>query len=82
MRTRLSPYRRGVLAAPPVAKSAGLAVMTIAAAVLAAWIARALAWTRLPVWIFRMNPMTAASLALAGAALFFRERPEFPLWEP
>ncbi len=70
MRTRLSPYRRGVLAAPPVAKSAGLAVMTIAAAVLAAWIARALAWTGLPVWIFRMNPMTAASLALAGAALF------------
>ncbi len=69
MRTRVSTYRRAVLAAPLVTKSAGLVVLTITAAILAAWLARTLGSTALPIWIFRMNPMTAASLVLAGAAL-------------
>lgn len=69
MSTSISPYRRAVLAAPPVVRSAGLFAMAIAAAVLAAWIAGTLAQTTLPAWIYRMNPMTATSLAVAGAAL-------------
>lgn len=69
MRTRLSPYRRAALAAPPVTKSAGLLVLAIVALVLAAWVARTLDWAVLPVWVYRMNPMTAAALVLAGTAL-------------
>ncbi len=45
--------------------------MAIALWVLAGWVARAVGWTALPVWIYRTNPMTAASIALAGAALLF-----------
>src|SRR5215475_12952613 len=69
MRTRLSPFRHAALAAPPVTKSAGLVVLAIVAAVLAAWVARTLGWAALPVWVYRMNPMTAAGLAMAGTAL-------------
>jgi len=69
MRTRLSGYKHAVLSAPPVARSAGLVVIAIVAAVLAGWIARTLGWAASPAWIYRMNPMTAAGFAFAGTAL-------------
>jgi signal transduction histidine kinase len=77
MHTRLSPVRRAILASPPVTKSAGIAVVIVAAAVMAAWIARTFGWTALPVWIYRMNPMTAASLAFAGTALLLPRTTRF-----
>jgi len=66
MGTRLSAHRRAAMRAPPVTKIAGLVVMAIVVAVLAAWIARTSGWTALPLWVYRMNPMTAGGLALAG----------------
>lgn len=69
MHTRPSPVRRAILSSPPVTKSAGVVVAIVAAAVMAAWIARTFGWTGLPSWIYRTNPMTAASLGLAATAL-------------
>src|SRR5690348_6206949 len=75
MRTRPSDSRRAVLAAPPGTRSAGLVVIAIATTVLAAWIARATGWTALPDWIYRTNPMTAASLVLSGVVLLCPRAP-------
>jgi signal transduction histidine kinase len=74
MHTRTNLRRRAVFAAPPVAKAAGYLVIAIAAVVLAAWAAKTVGWEEAPSWIFRMNPMTAASLVLAGGALLLPRR--------
>lgn len=72
---RVGARRRGILAASPVSRVAGIMVLVIAMAVLAAWAAKLAGVTSLANWIYRMNPMTAVCLALSGSALCLSRRP-------
>ena len=66
--------RRGMLAATPVSRAAGVIAIAIAMAVLAAWTAMAAGVTQPAGWIYRMNPVTAVGLVLSGAAVCLPRR--------
>src|SRR6185312_16203364 len=52
-----------------VSRVGGRVALAIALTVFAAWMAKAAGVETLPRWIYRMNPMTAVCMVLAGAAL-------------